>query len=343
MQTSASAAVSADTAARFICLTPAKNEAWIIRHFAAAARTWATNTIVADQLSSDGTLEILHATPGVKAVINDSEGFNEHVRQNLLLSHARELPGKRILFGLDADEALSANCTQTDGWKKITAAAPGTVIRLRWANVLPGFKEAWIPPEPTVFGFVDDNCIHVGQRIHGPRVPSPASAPVLDIDDIVVLHFQYVAWERMESKHRWYQAWEYAKVREKRPLEIFRQYNHRRAWSRDEIHPLRPEWLDGYLRAGIDFRSVRCEPVTWWDREIVQMLREHGPKHFRRVAIWDKDWNTVAAQVGVQGIDLSDPRTPFEKIAHRLLPRTQNNRGNWGVRGFEHLLRVTGW
>lgn len=334
---------SAADSARFICLTPARNESWIIKSFAAAARTWADNIIVADQLSIDGTRDLLQSAPRVKVVINDSPIYSEHIRQNLLLRHARELPGKRILFGLDADEALSANCTETEDWKKLAAAKPGTVIRMRWANILPGFTQAWIPPEPTIFGFVDDNCVHVGQRIHGPRVPAPAGAPVLDLSDIVVLHFQYVAWERMESKHRWYQAWEHAQVREKRPLEIFRQYNHRRGWPRDEIHEIRPEWLAGYERAGIDFRSVKPEPVTWWDREIVQMLREHGPDHFRRVAIWNKDWNAVASQLGLVGVDFSDPRSPLEKVAHCLLPRTQNYRANWGVRGFERLLRATGW
>jgi hypothetical protein len=52
--------------------------------------------------------------------------------------------------------------------------------------------------------------------------------------------------------------------------------------------------------------------------------------------------------VGMQGdtvnaVDLSDPRSTWEKAAHRLLKATQKNRANRGVRGFEKFLRALGW
>ena len=168
---------------------------------------------------------------------------------------------------------------------------------------------------------------------------------MIDLDEIVVLHFQYVAWERMISKHRWYQAWEHLKHQQKGPLEIFREYNHMYgSWDKSEIHPLQPEWLEGYDRAGIDFRSLQSEPVTWWDREIVDMLREHGPEHFRRIAIWDKDWNAIARSDGNEwrgfirsAVRLGEDRSsPAQGV-------TQSRRSNLAVRGFERLLRMTGW
>jgi hypothetical protein len=327
-----------------ICLTPTRNESWIAHKFASAAKRWADHLIVADQHSIDGTPDILRRVGAVKVVANDSPGYDENYRQKLLLGHARQIPGRRILIGLDADEALSANSLQSREWEKIAAAKPGTVLRFRWVNILPGFQQAWIPPEPSAFGFVDDGSDHVGGRIHSPRVPCPPGAPVLDLEEIVVLHFQYVAWERMDSKQRWYQAWEYTKHRQKGPLEIFRQYNHMRGgWGADEIHPVRPEWFTGYEQAGIDFRSLQCEPVTWWDREVVQMIAEHGPAHFRRIAIWNQDWTTVAQKLGLGRGDFRDPRSALEKAAHRLLASTQHRRGDWSVRGFERLLRATGW
>lgn len=327
-----------------ICLTPTRNESWIIDRFLAAAQSWADHLIVADQSSTDATRTMLEAKPGVEVVLNDSPGYDESYRQRLLLKHARRIPGKRILIGLDADEALSANCLASPEWDKIAAAAPGTVLRFRWVNVLPGFKEAWIPPEPSAFGFVDDGSPHSGTLIHSPRVPNPPGAPTLDLQDIVVLHFQYVAWERMASKQRWYQAWEFTQRRPAGPLEIFRRYHHMHgSWAPNEIHPLKPEWLAGYDQAGIDFRSLACEPVTWWDRELAQMLRTHGPSHFRRVAIWNHNWNEVARRLGWQDVALDDPRSMLEKIAHRLLAATQHRRADWSVRGLERLLRVAGW
>lgn len=327
-----------------ISLTPTRNESWIISAFIAAARTWADHVIIADQGSTDGTLQIAEKAERVHAVVNDSPVFDEVHRQRLLIDRARTLPGRRILLALDADEALSANCLTSRDWDRIAAAAPGTMVRLRWVNVLPGFKEAWIPPEPTPFGLVDDGAPHGGKRIHNPRLPWRPDAPVLDLEDIVVLHFQYVVWDRMISKQRWYQAWEHTKHNERGPLEIFRMYNHMHGgWNPTEIHPVRPEWMAGYDQAGVGFRELRCEPVTWWDREVAGMLREHGPEFFRRIAIWDKDWTALAQQSGMTHADFRDPRSSFEKFAHRYLKESQKRRSAFAVRAFERLLRLRGW
>lgn len=334
----------ASSSPHFLCLTPTRNESWIIEKFLAAARTWASRVLVADQRSSDGTWEALHRTPGVEPILNDSPAYDESYRQRLLLSHARKIEGRRILLGLDADEALSANALQSPEWEKLKTAAPGTILRFRWVNILPGFQQAWIPPEPRPFGFVDDGSPHSGSQIHSPRVPQPPGAPTLDFEDIVVLHFQYVAWERMISKQRWYQAWEYTRPAPRSPLEIFRQYNHMHGgWADSELQPIRPEWLAAYLQAGIDFRTLAAEPVTWWDREVVKMLCTHGAAHFRRVAIWNRDWNAVARRIGVSDVRLADPRSPVEKTVHRLLASTQHRRGTLPVRGLEKCLRLAGW
>lgn len=328
---------------RRICLTPTRNEAWIIRPFLAATRLWAHRVIVADQRSTDGTAEILRGTPGVEAVVNDSPTLDEAYRQNLLLRHARADAEPRVLFGLDADEVLSANALTSREWDQIEAAAPGTVLRFRWVNILPGFQQAWVRPGYVPLGFVDDGAPHQGIVIHSPRVPHPPGAPVLDLQEIVVLHFQYVVWERMLRKQRWYQAWEYARRREKGPLDLYRQYNHMHGgWNPAEIEPVRREWLEGYERLGIDFRSLQCEPVTWWDREVLQMLQELGPAHFRRLAIWDCDWTALARRAGLAG-DFRDPRSPLERLSHVLLQATQRRRGLLPVRAFERLLRSAGW
>jgi hypothetical protein len=329
---------------RRICVTPVRNEAWIIDPFVAAAKTWASDVVVADQGSTDGTLERLQERSGVSVVINDSPVYDESHRQRLLLERARQIPGKRLLIGLDADEALSANVSTSEEWRQLDAVAPGTILRFRWVNVLPGFQDAWIPPEPCAFGFVDDGSEHQGQRIHSPRVPQPVGAPTLDLNDVVVLHFQYMAWERMVSKHRWYQVWEHVTHRQKGPLQIFREYRHMYgSWDKSEIHPVRPEWLEGYSRRGIDFQSLRSEPATWWDKEVLQMLQRHGPDHFRKIDIWDKDWNEVAALGGTRCGDFFDPRSAVETSVHRLLKATQGHRGNPIVRAFEKSLRMAGW
>jgi hypothetical protein len=340
---SADPSESAGTGLSRICVTPIRNEAWIIKNFISATKLWASHVVVADQGSTDGTLQYLQATPGVDVVINDTP-FDELHRQRLLVGQARRVSGGRILIALDADEALSANCLESKEWERLNSAKPGTVLRFRWVNILPGLQQAWIPPEPVPLGFVDDGTEQTGGRIHNHRLPCPPGAPRLDLEDIVVLHFQYLAWDRMLSKHRWYQAWEHATHGQKKPLQIFREYNHMYgSWDKSEIHPVRPEWLSAYEAAGLDFRALKSEPITWWDREVLQMLREHGPAYFRKLAIWGVNWNNVAAELGLGETDLGDPRSTSERVVHKLLAATQNRRATWTVRGFERLLRFAGW
>jgi hypothetical protein len=328
-----------------ICLTPARNEAWIIKPFLAAAKSWADRVIVADQGSTDGTLEQLQKTAGVETVINDLKTFDEVHRQRLLINSARRIHGKRILVALDADEALSSNAAASKEWEQIENAAPGTVLRFPWVNILPGYETGWVTPQPLACGFVDDGSEHVGNsRIHNPRLPCPADSPVLVLKEIVVLHFQYVLWDRMRSKQRWYQAWERLNYPEKGALQIFRQYNHMHGgWSDAEIQPLKREWLGDFDSGGIDFRSLRSEPTTWWDKEVAQLLGKHGTEKFRQIALWDKNWKQVAKDSGLNCSDMSDPRSFMEKVVHQLLVATQKRRANLSVRGLEWFLRRAGW
>ena len=326
-------------------MTPTRNENWILGKFLAAANRWADHIIVADQGSTDGTLEQLYAAPTVSVVHNNSATYDERHRQCLLINRAREIEGPRVLIALDADEALSANAPDSPEWAKIESAEPGAVLRFRWVNILPGFEKAWIPDEPVAFGYVDDGREHTAMsRIHNPRLPQPAGAPLLDLKDIVVLHFQYAVPARMESKQRWYQVWEHINHPNRSVLDIFRQYNHMfGSWDASEIHPMRAEWLAGYDRAGLSFRDLECERMTWWDEDIFRLLGEHGPGRFRRLDIWKKDWTQVAIERGADPASFADPRSIWVKLAHRLLRATQSARDQASVRIFERLLRLSGW
>lgn len=129
----------------------------------------------------------------------------------------------------------------------------------------------------------------------------------------------------------------------KRPLEIFREYNHMSGgWSEKEIFPINPAWLAGYDERGIEYRKLTAENITWWDREILDCMASRGTDHFRRIAIWDQDWSQIARYACIEG-DFSDPRTLYERFVHRLLQATQANRGNIFTRALEYVLRKQGW
>jgi len=326
------------------CLTPVKNEAWILDRFLHCASTWADHIIVADQQSDDGSREIARSYEKVHLIDNNSPTYDEAARQQLLIQAARDIPvaNRRILIALDADEIFTANWMQRADWTKMQQLQPGTVLRFRWANVTPRIKEGWVSDHWIPFGFVDDGSAHEGEKIHSPRIPVPLGAPTFDSEDIRVLHYQYANWERMKSKQRWYQCYEVLEHPEKRPVTIFRQYHHMDA-SVKGAKRFPDIWFDGYEEQGIDMTTVERKSHYYWDKELVHLFIEQGVDPFRKINVWGKDWETVCSRLGVSGEAIRDPRTRFDRAVHEWLANTQIKQDALHIRGMQKLLQLMGW
>ena len=88
-----------------IVMTPTRNEAWMIRAFLECNGLWADYIIIADQMSTDGTREIIKAysqplpkgngdkknRAEVILIDNTNPEFNEAERQAMLVEKAREV------------------------------------------------------------------------------------------------------------------------------------------------------------------------------------------------------------------------------------------------------------
>jgi hypothetical protein len=328
-----------------ICVTPVKNEAWILDRFLTCASLWADVIVVADQGSEDGSREIARSFPKVRLVENSGSAYDEGARQRLLLDAAREIPGPRLIVALDADEALSANALTAAEWDVARAAEPGTVLEFDWVNLLPGLERCWIPPEPVPFGFVDDGSPHDGAAIHSTRLPTPATAERMRLRQVKVLHYQYVNWARMKSKQCWYQCWEALNNPSKRPIQLYRQYHHMDAMPEDQQHPVDPEWFRAYDASGAGPGSLANGHASHYDAEVLDWLVEHGGNRFRRLGIWDVDWEQAAAELGrdLPPDATRDPRSASERAVHGWLARTQARSGDRRVRWLQRLLVPAGW
>jgi glycosyltransferase involved in cell wall biosynthesis len=330
-----------------VCVTPVKNEAWILESFLRAASLWADRIIVLDQQSTDGTAEIAERFEKAHVVRDEPADFDETARSTALFQEARRLAsGPQVLIALDADEALSSDLLSGAAWRSILSAPAGTVIRFPLANLAPGGARAWIPPGLFPFGYVDDGAEHSGSRIHTPRVPMPEGAPMLDLPDGVMLHRQYLDWRRMKTKQCWYQCWELVNDPDRSPLEIFRQYHHMDAVPDEQFVELPDVWLTAYRDAGIDLTVVDSPERTHWDEAVLGLLREHGAEKFRRLNVWGVDWQARARALGQDGDGhfARDPRRLSDRAVHRWLQRTQglpesDRRRAWG----ELVLRRAGW
>jgi glycosyltransferase involved in cell wall biosynthesis len=329
-----------------VCVTPVRDERAVLERFLACAALWADHIVVLDQCSTDGSREVAAAHPKVRLLLNDDPTYDEAARQRVLLGAAREIPGRRVLVALDADEALSANVLRSRAWHDAIRAAPGTILRLRWASILPGFARAWISPDLIAFGLVDDGRVHTGPPIHSRRLPAGLDQPSLALEDVRVLHYQFATYERNRSKQRWYQCWERLHDPRKRPIQIYRQYHRLDALPDAEVQPLRADWFGGYMEAGLDMRSLPPpEPWYRWDEEVLDWLVEHGPSKFERLDIWDLDYEALARRLGrpTDGRPLGDPRGPGTRLIHRALARTQAHAGRRGVRLVQRALIPFGW
>jgi glycosyltransferase involved in cell wall biosynthesis len=308
------------------CLTPVKNEAWILERFLKCASLWADHIIIADQGSTDGSREIAQKFPRVTLLNNTSEGWSEPVRQQMLLEEARRTPGPKILFALDADEFLTANFLTSVEWCSVLNAPPGTAIGVQWPEIEVNFSDLnfFYYPSIVPFGFVDDGSEHRPELIHGPRLPIPPGSKMLTLTEIKLMHYCLADLDRFRSKSRWYQCFEYLE-RKKKPLDLYRFYYKIQFISRQAIAKVPREWVEGYEARGIDMSSVNRDGTYRWDREVLDYFREHGAEKFKRLKIWDVDWDKLRDQLypAEPKNGPLDPRNRFDKLVHRWLESTQ--------------------
>jgi glycosyltransferase involved in cell wall biosynthesis len=339
-----------------ICLTPVKNEAWILRRFLQCASLWADHIIIADQGSDDGSAEIARAFPKVRLIHNPMREFDGAQMRALLLDAARELPGPRLLMSLDADEVLSANFLDSPEWNTLLSAPPGTVVSLRWPIIRGDMQTYWAGPAHMPIGFMDDGSTLTSRKIHEQRIPQPLGAPHLLLQDIYLIHYVGADPARWESKHRWYQCWERLNRPQRRPIENYRFYHRIDAIPAAEIKEIpHGKWFKGYENRGVDMTSVTREPIYRWDAEVLEWFQQHGIQRFRREAVWDSDWTDIYTKIHHKEppISLADPRSKFDRRVHSWLAYTQHHfsyfstpnglLSRWGIKLVEKLLKVFGW
>jgi hypothetical protein len=329
---------------KIICLTPVKNESWILEKFLMATSLWADHIVIADQFSDDESREIAGKFPKVVLVRNLSVDFNEPERQKLLIDTARKIEGPRLLITLDADEFLTANFHDSDEWKFIMRAPPGTAIRFKCVNLKPDFKKYWSPNMYFPWGFMDDGSEHVGSIIHSTRIPMPSNSMKVDLEEINVLHFQYVDWERMASKHRWYQCWEILNRPNRSALDIYQQYHHMYEVKDDDLLEVKSEWFDYYLANNLDIRGIKKEGIYWWDREVLGYFQRFGAGQFSKLDIWDADWKKLGDYFKLERISSNDdPRRYLDKIILEWLKSGQYKNPTAFNRIILKLLRTFHW
>lgn len=308
-----------------ICLTPVRNEAWVLDRFLKAASLWADYIIIADQMSTDGSREIARSFPKVILIDNNSEDFNEPERQKLLISEARKIEGQRLLIALDADEMFTPNFLYSDDWRKLINSNPGTVFRFQWANLAPNLEYFWLGHYFS-WGYMDDGYEHnYNFPLHNYRIPLPENSLYVEINEIKVIHFQFTDWERMKSKQRWYQCLEIINNPNKSAVEIYRQYHYMNVINKADMLIFPNEWVVEYLKYDINILEIKRDTKVWYDEQVLRLFNIFGVNRFRKIDIWDVDWVRIGRLWNYDGCILfTNPQTVFDKLIISWLKVSQS-------------------
>lgn len=324
---------------KIICLTPIKNEAWILDKFLTYTSLWADHIIIADQMSTDGSREIARKYEKVILVDNTSEAFNESERQKLLINEARKIEGPRLLITLDADEFFTPNFESSPEWETMLKAKPGTVVKFRLIDLHANFRHMTIDILYP-WGYLDDGYDHKGRKIHSERIPMNPEGDVLILNSIHVLHFADTNPNRNLRKYNWYQCYERVSFPNKSSIDIARIYNRLYVNKHGNYVDIPKEWFEAFTALGIDITSTKEEALYWWDEEVLNYFDRYGTSYFKRENIWKTDWCHIAQMLNRESIEkYREPRSKFYKKIRTYLVISQRYREKLHIRLIDKLLK----
>ncbi|MBI5530074.1 MAG: glycosyltransferase family 2 protein [Candidatus Doudnabacteria bacterium] len=317
-----------------IVLMPTKNDAWILEKTLKCLLLWADKIIISDQQSTDKTLDICKMFPQVVVLNNPNVFHSTKVRQQLL-DEARKEQGNNLIFSIDSDEVVTADIIDSGILSKMEAEKIGTVFQMQWVQL-------WRSPEVyrdddsvwsnsyKHFAFIDDRASNYtyeyGVNDHNPRVPTALVENTVKLAMPKVLHFQFVNWNRMLAKQRFYRVQDFLQTKKDfwSALKINKMYFAAKEENHLQTKPVLPEWTVSYLKRGVDLKEIKEEPLYWYDLEVLRWFEKFGLKTFAYLDIWDADWDFKLQQAKLKGGSgltknkIIDPRNFLVKAYHSL-------------------------
>jgi glycosyltransferase involved in cell wall biosynthesis len=309
---------------KLIATIPVRNEDWILERNLQTLSHFCDVIIVADQQSTDMTRQICRRYDKVVIIPNTSPLLDVELSgsRQLMLNAARDHDGKNIVLAVDADEIVTATVLGSAAWQNaLDALQPGRSLLLQWITLWrdPGryrndasvWSNNW-----KQFVFRDDRQTDFSRfQMHGPRMPLPFTQEAVRLDEVKVLHYQFVTWHRMLSKQRYYRVLERITSLDKSAVEINDVY----VITRDErnmvLQNVPAEWVAPWQERGIDLEHFAEAPLYWYDVEVLRSFKQYGVQCFAALDIWDVDWEQKRQLALAQDQDempdepINDPRS----------------------------------
>lgn len=316
-----------------VCLTATRNYGWVTRAFLEANSQWADYIIVVDQMSEDGSREML--TNNRKVILLDDKNliYSETRRCEMALQRARQIDGDKILVYLAIDEVLPANWMETEDGRMILGSKAKDMFLLDWANLLPDKLHYKASKSDNMYRvFHDDGETpydNGGLDMHTHCLPYCKEGVERKITGFPILHFGYYNTLFQYIKLRYYQMVDYDKSH-KSVVKLSRFY-HRKVDNEYEKGDYEVDrnwfWDDFNLYDLVDVHSrpLLCE-------EMKSFINKNGVNHYRLLDIWDDKV--------LELLQMEDPRPSWIRMLHAYLHLSQKNYNTLLVRAIDAILKL---
>lgn len=272
-----------------ILLIPTKNEDWILDFTLSSLHEHVDYILIADQHSTDTTLEICKKYPKVTVIENTETGHSNKVRW-LLLDEARKVEGDNLIICIDADEIISAHTIATLK-EKSAENGIGSTFSLPWIQLWKNTHEHRVDgvwkDNVKAIAFFDNRRMDYERTLvindHTSRIPTIDAGKNILLKDNPLFHIHFLAWKRAQIKQVWYRCSELISSPKKA-----RYINNKYSVSDDSntviSQPIPRNWL-----LGISFpnNSVYEKEDTLRIQQIYTWFNTYKTSYFEPLDIWN--------------------------------------------------------
>lgn len=321
-----------------VVLTQVCNDAWVFRTFLEATSLWADYIIIVDRMSTDGSREIAQEYPKVILVDDDRKEMDPTATKRLLFEAARKIDGDKLLIPLDADEFLTGDFVNTDGWKKIMSSKSDDSFCWPWMdlkrNDITKYSISqpyyWCVHESETFweGVFADDVVHEW-RLQWP--PKADNSHEFLLKDFYSVHLARVHRLRQRNKDRFRQVSTIEKNPKMSRVSLYRQYHHEEDLQYMDVPQ---DIFCFYEKNGLniwDYVNLN-DDGEYYTSVILGCFQRGGMKKFALLDIWDEEW--------MKRNGLKDPRNVFHKLILGYLHKTNPYVTSILVRCVDKILKL---
>lgn len=283
---------------KLIGLMLVRNEAWILGMSARAALRWCDSLVIFMDRCTDGTdlivkqLEIEFKDRIAYQYTGQDEHWQEMDIRQSMLDHGRMLGGTHFAM-IDGDEAVTHNqINNARGWTASLMA--GQVLDMPMICPHRGLEKyrddhtVWSTSQLSI-SFCDAPGLtwkpRNGYQFHQ-RCPQSATEHINPLSRDKTrggaFHFQWVSWDRITAKHRWYKLNERVRWPDRTPIhEVDRIYSQAIDETGIRCRSIPKEWIGDY-----EMHNIHVDHQPWHMQECELMVKRHGRKILEGLNLW---------------------------------------------------------